>query len=64
MSSLTPDAVEMTLHDGSAAVDGTELKIESFSSETGKIIITGAISAVTYFEKSFIKKGGLFRRRS
>ena len=64
VSSLTEDCVEMTLSEGGAAVDGEDLKIESFSSETGKIIITGNISAVSYFEKSFMKKGGLFRRRS
>lgn len=64
VSALTGDCVEMTLREGSAAVDGEDLKIDSFSSETGKIIVTGKIAALTYFEKSFIKKGGLFRRRS
>lgn len=64
VSSLTPESVEMTLREGAVAVDGNDLKIESFSSETGKIRIIGEISAVTYFERSVLKKGGLFKKHS
>lgn len=64
VSSLDEDSVEMTLSDGAAAVDGQNLKIDSFSSETGKIRIIGEISAITYFEKSVFKKGGLFRKKN
>lgn len=64
VSALSPDAVEMTLREGSVAVDGKDLKIDEFSSETGRIRILGEVCAVTYFERSAFKKGGLFRRKS
>lgn len=64
VSALSPEEVEMTLRDGCVAVDGKGLKIDSFSSETGHIRILGEVIAITYFEKSAFKKGGLFRKRS
>ncbi len=63
VSSLSPDEVEMSLSKGSVAVDGADLKIESFSSETGKIRITGEITGLEYFERSLIRHGGLFRKK-
>ena len=64
VSALSPDAVEMTLREGSVAVDGRDLKIDEFSSETGHIRILGEVCAITYFERSAFKKGGLFRKKS
>ncbi len=66
VSALSPDAVEMTLagDGGCVGVDGDDLKIDSFSSETGKIRITGEVAAITYYGKSALKKGGLFKRKS
>ena len=64
VSALSPDAVEMTLSGdgGYVGVDGNGLKIDSFSSDTGKIKILGEIIAITYYGKTVLKKGGLFKR--
>lgn len=62
VSSLSPDEVEMTLDEGSLLVEGQELKIDGFSSESGKLRVLGEVQAVSYFEKSVFKKG-FFKKR-
>lgn len=59
---FSDDSVEMALDGGCLAVDGGELKIESFSSESGKINITGNISGISFYGKN-PQKGGFFRRK-
>ena len=54
--------VEMALEEGSLAIDGSDLKIESFSSGTRKISITGFVSAVSYYGKP-AARSGFFRRK-
>ncbi len=49
---FTENTVEMTLTDGYVGIDGEELKIDYFSSDTGKVSIHGLISAVTYYGKA------------
>lgn len=49
---FTENTVEMTLPDGYVGIDGKELKIDYFSSDTGKVCIHGLISAVTYYGKA------------
>lgn len=50
---------------GKISLDGEELKIESFSTETGKLVVNGKLDSVCYFGKeasrkrrSSSKKGG------
>ena len=54
--------VEMALEEGSLAVDGSDLKIDSFSSGTRKISISGFVSAVRYYGKP-AARSGFFRRK-
>ena len=49
---FTENTVEMTLHDGYLGIDGEDLKIDYFSSDTGKVAIHGLICAVTYYGKA------------
>ena len=44
---------------GKISLDGEELKIESFSAETGKLVVNGKFDSVYYFGKEASK-----RRRS
>lgn len=48
---------------GEIAIEGNELKIESFSVETGKIRINGHISGLYYNDRER-NRAGLFSRRS
>ena len=45
---FSDESVEMALEEGCLAVDGNELKIESFSSESGKINVTGNVSGISF----------------
>ena len=50
---------------GAVVIEGSGLKIESFSVETGKMEITGSITGLFYYEKpdkSGMRRGGLFAR--
>lgn len=49
---FTENSVEMTLADGYIGIDGEDLKIDYFSSDTGKVAIHGLVSAVTYYGKA------------
>ena len=62
VSALSEDEVEMSLSDGALSVEGKELKIDSFSSETGKIRIVGEVDSITYFERPLLRRG-LFRKK-
>ncbi|MBE6587202.1 MAG: sporulation protein YabP [Ruminococcaceae bacterium] len=53
---FTENSVEMTLPDGFVGIDGEELKIDYFSSDTGKVSIHGRISAITYYTKAISPK--------
>lgn len=55
--------IELSLDDGCVAVDGDELKIESFSAGSGKICVTGKVSAVSYYGKSPSKQGVFKKKR-
>lgn len=55
---FTENTVEMTLPDGFLGIDGEELKIDYFSSDTGKVAIHGTISALTYYGKATHSKKG------
>ncbi len=41
---------------GNIAIDGTDLKVDSFSSQTGKLIVKGNIDSFCYFGNSKGKK--------
>lgn len=48
---------------GEISIEGEELKIDSFSVESGKISISGHINGLFYYEK--VKaRGGLFSRHT
>ncbi len=49
---------------GEVSIEGENLKIDSFSVETGKICITGKITGILYYEKNRVIKGGIFSRRA
>ncbi len=42
-------SVEMTIADGFVGVDGEDLKIDKFDSQTGNIRILGTVNAITYY---------------
>lgn len=48
---------------GNISVDGEELKIESFSTESGLLVISGKFDGFCYFGRK-AKKRGLFVKRS
>ena len=45
-------SVEITLDDGYLGVDGNDLKIMNFSSDSGNILITGTVDAITYYTRA------------
>jgi len=47
---------------GELSIEGEELKIDSFSVDSGKIIVTGSISGLFYYENTK-PHSGLFGRR-
>lgn len=55
--------LEMALDDGCVAVDGEELKIESFSAGSGKLSIVGKVNAVSYYGKSPVKQSKSKKKR-
>ena len=62
VSAFSDTSVEMSYSGGMIAVEGTDLKIDSFSSETGHICITGVVSSFCYYGKAPSQKNGLLRR--
>ncbi len=48
---------------GNISIDGTELKIECFSTESGKLVVNGKIDGAYYFGKTS-KKRSLFSSKS
>ena len=58
--------IDLLFANGAISIEGENLKIESFSVESGKISIDGKITGVYYYEKtgkSPKERGGLFARR-
>ena len=62
VSAFSDTSVVMSYSGGMIAVDGTDLKIDSFSSETGHICITGVVNSFCYYGKAPSQKSGLLRR--
>lgn len=62
VSAFSDTSVEMSYSGGMIAVEGTDLEIDSFSSETGHICITGVVSSFCYYGKAPSQKNGLLRR--
>ncbi len=62
VSAFSDTSVEMSYGGGMIAIDGTDLKIDSFSSETGHICITGVVNSFCYYGKAPSQKSGLLRR--
>lgn len=62
VSAFTDTEVEAEYSGGAIAIEGEELKIEEFSSETGKLVICGKINGFFYFGRIKKNKRGLFGR--
>ena len=62
VSAFSDTSVEMSYSGGMIAVEGTDLKIDSFSSDTGHICITGVVNSFCYYGKAPSQKNGLLRR--
>lgn len=59
--------IDLLFENGAVSIEGENLKIESFSVESGKISIDGKITGVYYYEKTGKTqkdRGGLFSRRT
>ena len=61
--SFSDTSLEMSLEDGCIAVDGENLKIESFSSGSGKLLVSGKVSDISYFGKSPTKQNKARKKR-
>ena len=48
--------VELTLKDGCLGIEGKDLKIDYFSSDTGKVSIHGSVDALFYYSKGPLAK--------
>lgn len=63
VGSLTEEQITLSSALGMIAIDGKNLKIESFSTERGELIINGDIDGVYYFgKKDSEEKRGFFRK--
>ena len=45
---------------GGISIEGVELKIENFSVESGKLVVSGTVNGIFYFSKSKETKSGFF----
>ena len=60
-------AIDLISNCGAVAIEGENLRIESFSVESGKIVIEGTVTGVFYYEKqvkSSSGRGGFFQKRT
>jgi len=62
VESFTDNSVIAISVQGNISIDGEELKIESFSTESGKLVICGKFDAFCYFGRK--AKRGLFSHKS
>lgn len=62
VESFTENAIIMISKLGSVSVEGEDLKIESFSTEKGELIIVGKFDSVYYFGGESTEKKGFFSR--
>ncbi len=66
VESFQETGIDLLCESGAIAIEGENLRIESFSVESGKISIDGKITGIFYYEKavkSSSRGGGLFARR-
>ncbi len=52
VAEFTENSVDLTLSDGYLGIDGEDLKIDYFSSDSGKVAIHGLINGVFYYGKT------------
>ena len=62
VESYTDSAVVAVSSMGGVTVEGEDIRIESFSSETGKLVIRGKIDGFFYFGGECVKKKTLLSR--
>lgn len=56
VESFTDNSVTALSSLGSIAIDGSELKVELFSNDSGKLIINGKIDSIYYFGRERSKR--------
>ena len=64
VESFTDTSIVANSTMGDIVVDGTDLKVDSFSSQTGKLVIKGLVDSIYYFTKSKDKKRIFSSRRN
>lgn len=63
VGSLTDEQITLSSSLGMIAVEGRELRVESFSTDSGNLTINGEIDGIYYFGKSSgEEKRGLFAK--
>jgi len=62
VESFTDNTIVMHSALGSVSVEGENLKIESFSTDKGELIIIGRIDSLYYYAGESTEKRGLFSR--
>lgn len=60
VTSFTESSVEAEYSGGMIAVEGEELKIEEFSSESGRLTVCGTVNGFFYFGRARKNKRGFF----
>lgn len=63
VDSFSENSVVAVSQLGDISIDGEELKVESFSAESGKLIINGKFDALCYFGRRS-RKRGLFSKKT
>lgn len=62
VESFTDNSIQMHSALGSLSVEGENLKIESFSTEKGELLIDGRIDSIWYSSSESGEKKGFFSR--
>ena len=62
VSTFTESVIEAEYNGGCIAIEGTELKILDFSSQSGILKVFGNVNSLYYFGKSKKSKKALFRK--
>ena len=64
VESYDPSGVVCYSSYGGISVEGENLKIENFSVDSGKLIISGTVDGLYYFSKSKETKSGFFGKKT
>ena len=62
VESFNESEIVVRYAEGAISLEGEEMKVELFSSETKRLTVTGTISCIEYFGSSAKQKGKSFRK--